>query len=73
MNLKALRLAVQRGDIDTVIVVFPDVTGRLVGKRCTGQFFLEQVAAHGTHACNYLLTVDIEMEPQTGFRVAMKM
>lgn len=70
MNIKALRLAIQRGDIDTVIVVFPDVNGRLVGKRCTGQYFLDEVAAHGTHACNYLLTVDIEMEPQTGFRVA---
>src|SRR5207247_314163 len=56
--------------IDTVVVVFPDAFGRLVGKRFTGRFFLEHVAGHGTHGCNYLLTVDIEMEPQNGFKLA---
>jgi glutamine synthetase len=53
-----------------VIVAAPDVFGRLVGKRFTGKFFLDQVARHGTHACNYLLTVNIEMEPQEGFQLA---
>ncbi|MFM1769690.1 MAG: glutamate--isopropylamine ligase [Verrucomicrobiota bacterium] len=70
MTLATLRTLVRRGDIDTVVVAFPDVFGRLVGKRFTGRFFLDSVAAHGTHGCNYLLTVDIDMEPQTGFRVA---
>lgn len=70
MNLSKLRTLVRRGEIDTVVVAFPDVFGRLVGKRFTGEFFLKSVAAHGTHGCNYLLTVDIEMEPQTGFRLA---
>jgi glutamine synthetase len=70
MNLSKLRTLVRRGEIDTVVVAFPDVFGRLVGKRFTGEFFLKSVAVQGTHGCNYLLTVDIEMEPQTGFRLA---
>jgi len=70
MNLQTLRKHIQRGDIDTVVVAFPDVFGRLVGKRFVGKFFLESVAEHGTHGCNYLLTVDIDMEPQSGFGVA---
>src|SRR6266404_9557905 len=70
MKLATLRSKISRGEIDTIIVAFPDVFGRLVGKRFTGEFFLEQVAAHGTHACNYLLTVDIDMEPMSGFNLA---
>ncbi|MFO1499701.1 MAG: glutamine synthetase family protein [Verrucomicrobiota bacterium] len=58
------------GEIDTVIVAFPDVFGRLVGKRCTGSFFVDSVAEHGTHGCNYLLTVNIEMDPLEGFKIA---
>src|SRR5262245_56518116 len=70
MTLTALKNKIRRKEIDTVILAFPDVFGRLVGKRFTGEFFLEQAADHGTHACNYLLTVDIDMEPMTGFRLA---
>jgi len=70
LELKTLAAQIKRGEIDTVIVAFPDVVGRLVGKRFAGKYFLEQAATHGTHACNYLLTVNIEMEPQTGFALA---
>ena len=70
MNLQTLRAKVKSGQIDTVIVAFPDVFGRLMGKRFTGSYFVDSVAQHGTHACNYLLTVDIEMEPLTGFELA---
>ena len=70
MNVQSLKLKIRRGEIDTVIVAVPDVFGRLVGKRVTGQFFLDCVAEHGTHGCNYLLTVDIEMEPMSGFKLA---
>ena len=70
MNLQALKAKINKGEIDTVIVGFPDVFGRLVGKRFTGKFFLENVLGHGTHGCSYLLTVDIEMEPMTGFKLA---
>ena len=58
MTLQALKAKIKAGEIDTVIVAFPDVFGRLIGKRFTGDFFLKQVATHGTHGCNYLLTVD---------------
>ena len=70
MTLTELKSKINRGSIDTVIVACPDLFGRLVGKRFTGKFFLDQVAKHGTHACSYLLTVDIEMEPQDGFKLA---
>ncbi len=70
MTLKHLTSQIRAGEIDTVITACPDVFGRLVGKRFTGKFFLDSVARHGTHACNYLLTVNIEMEPQDGFQLA---
>src|SRR6266404_2886190 len=70
MKLQSLKAKIKSGEIDTVIVGFPDVFGRLVGKRFTGQFFLENVLGHGTHGCSYLLTVDIEMEPMSGFKLA---
>lgn len=70
MNLPALRSQIKSGAIDTVLVVAPDVFGRLVGKRFTAPFFLDSVLDHGTHGCNYLLAVNVEMEPQDGFKLA---
>jgi glutamine synthetase len=70
MTLAQLKSQIRSGAIDTVIVAFPDVFGRLVGKRFTGRFFLDSVAGHGTHGCNYLLTVNLEMDPQEGFQIA---
>ena len=70
MNLPTLKTKIAKGEIDTVITVFPDVFGRLVGKRFTGKFFLDHVAGHGTHGCNYLLTVNMEMDPMDGFQLA---
>ena len=70
MNFNELKTRIEEGEIDTVIVAAPDVFGRLVGKRFTGSFFLQNVAEHGTHGCNYLLTVNIEMDPMDGFKLA---
>lgn len=70
MNLQTLKAKIRKGEIDTVITVFPDVFGRLVGKRFTGKFFVDHVAENGTHGCNYLLTVNLEMDPLDGFEVA---
>lgn len=70
MTPQELRAKIEEGEIDTVVVAFPDVFGRLAGKRFTGQFFLEQVAEQGTHGCNYLLTVNMEMDPMEGFKLA---
>ncbi|BCP54700.1 glutamine synthetase [Kaistia sp. 32K] len=68
-TLSELEAAIDAGTIDTVIVAFPDMQGRLTGKRFTGRFFLDS-ALHETHACNYLLTVDIDMEPVPGYKAA---
>lgn len=56
--------------IDTVVVAFPDVYGRLMGKRFTRSFFEKSAVKSGTHMCNYLLTVDLEMNPLPGFELA---
>ena len=70
LTLDDLRESVGRGEIDTVLVIFTDLYGRFLGKRFDAGFFLDQVATGGTHACNYLLTVDMEMEPVPGYRFA---
>ena len=67
LDLKALASLVRRGDIDTVLTVFPDTYGRLMGKRVVARHFLEHVTRDGVHACIYLFTVDLEMEPLPGF------
>jgi glutamine synthetase len=70
LTLDGLEQLVRSGDVDTVLVVFPDVQGRLMGKRVTAPFFLGQVARAGMHACAYLLTVDVDMTPLPGYRMA---
>ena len=70
MTLQQLKAQVRSGAIDTVIVALPDPFGRLVGKRFRAEVFLDSVAKHGTHGCNYLLTVNLEMDPLDGFQVA---
>jgi glutamine synthetase len=62
--------AIQRGDIDTVVMAFPDLQGRLVGKRTTGRFFLEHVAEHGTENCDYLIATDFDDVAVPGYRFA---
>jgi glutamine synthetase len=68
-ELDELRGLVSDGRVDTVILAFPDLYGRLLGKRLDARFFLDDVGA-GTHACDYLLTVDMEMEPVPGYAFA---
>jgi glutamine synthetase len=65
--LKELLASIKSGETHTVLLVFPDMQGRWMGKRATGRHFAETVAAHGTHACAYLLTVDMEMDPVPGY------
>ncbi len=57
-------------DVDTVIVAFPGVYGRLLGKRMTYEYFVNHVLEHGTHVCNYLLATDIHMNCLPGFELA---
>lgn len=70
MTVSQLAKAVRTRTIDTVIVAVPDPFGRLVGKRFRADYFLDSVLEHGTHGCNYLLTVNLEMDPLDGFQVA---
>jgi glutamine synthetase len=70
VKLAQLQAAVKAGSVDTVLVAIPDPFGRLVGKRFRADFFLDSVVKSGTHGCNYLLTVNMEMDPLDGFKVA---
>ena len=70
LDLVGLRNLVDKDEIQTVIVGFTDHHGRLLGKRYDAGMFLDEVASHGSHACNYLLTVDVEMNPLPGFKFA---
>jgi glutamine synthetase len=71
VEANTLEELIKKGEIDTVLVVFPDLYGRLMGKRVTGHYFLdEMVDGEGMHACNYLLAIDTDMEPLPGYRFA---
>ena len=70
LSLDELRAAVEREEIDTVLVALTDMQGRLQGKRCSARYFLEEVARHGTEACNYLLAVDVDMSTVDGYRMS---
>ena len=67
ISVDELRALVASGEIDTVVTAVCDMQGRLVGKRVTGQFFVEHCLDHGTHLCTYLLGTDMEMNTPTGF------
>jgi glutamine synthetase len=69
LTLDALTHLVEDGLVDTVLTAIPDMYGRLMGKRFTAHFFLDEIAAHGMEACDYLLGCDVEMEPQPGYRL----
>jgi len=68
LTLEGLVDLVERDEVDTVLTVFPDMYGRLMGKRITGHFFVSEVARHGMHCCDYLLACDMEMDPVAGYR-----
>jgi glutamine synthetase len=70
LDLEELRREVGSGGIDTVVTAFPDLYGRLVGKRIAGHFFVDEVVDHGMHVCDYLLACDMEMDPSPGYAFA---
>ncbi len=67
IDTDTLKRLVADDEIDTIIAAFPDMYGRLVGKRIVGRFFVDEVIAHGLHACDYLLACDMEMDPVPGY------
>lgn len=70
LTLDQLSQKVDAEEIETVVVAFTDHFGRLMGKRFDAEYFVEDAAAHGTHGCDYLLTVDMDMEPVPGYKFA---
>ncbi len=68
-RLTELEGLVRDGTVDTIVVAFTDMQGRLMGKRVHGQAFLDGVIAHGAHFCTYLLGTDMEMNTPEGYRL----
>ncbi|MQS35323.1 glutamine synthetase family protein [Streptomyces katsurahamanus] len=70
LGVEQLRALVASGEIDTVVLAFPDMQGRLQGKRFAAPFFLDEVLEHGSEGCNYLLAVDTEMNTVDGYEMS---
>ena len=70
LSIDDLTALVEAGQIDTVLVAFSDMQGRLQGKRCGARYFLEEVAANATEGCNYLLAVDVDMNTVDGYAMS---
>lgn len=70
LSVGDLRLRVEDGRIDTVVVAITDMQGRLQGKRFHAPFFLDEVLENGTEGCNYLLAVDVDMNTVDGYAMS---
>src|SRR5918993_233933 len=70
LSVSELNAAIAAGDIDTVVVAFADAQGRMVGKRVSARLFQEEVLPHGAEACNYLLSVDVDMNTVDGYAMS---
>jgi glutamine synthetase len=70
LSVDDLRKETEAGAIDTVVAAFTDMQGRLFGKRIQVEYFLDDVVEHGVEGCNYLLALDMEMDPVPGYEMA---
>jgi glutamine synthetase len=71
LSLDDLAADYESGALDTVVVAFTDMQGRLMGKRMHAEFFLEEArAGHPVEGCNYLLALDMEGDPVAGYEMA---
>ncbi|MDX6540790.1 MAG: glutamine synthetase [Gaiellales bacterium] len=70
LTLEELGAEVASGRVDTVIIAMCDMQGRLQGKRLSARAFVEGIAEHGAEGCNYLLSVDVEMNPAQGYAMS---
>ena len=61
---------IEQGAVDTVVVAFTDMQGRLQGKRLHGRYFVDHVVDHGTEGCNFLLAVDVDMNTVDGYSIS---
>jgi glutamine synthetase len=67
LDLDTLKVKIADGEIDTVVVAFTDMQGRLQGKRLHAAYFVDVAIDHGTEGCNYLLGVDVDMNTVNGY------
>jgi glutamine synthetase len=70
ITVEQLLAEVADGRIDTVAVQITDMQGRLQGKRIHAQYFVDEVLAHATEGCNYLLAVDVDMNTVNGYAMS---
>jgi glutamine synthetase len=70
LTMSALVDHIETGDLDTVVVAFTDMQGRLQGKRLHARYFVDHVVGHGTEGCNYLLAVDVDMNTVDGYAIS---
>ncbi|MEV1119859.1 glutamine synthetase family protein [Actinosynnema sp. NPDC049800] len=70
LAVEELRVLVDAGEIDTVLVAAVDMQGRLQGKRCAARYFVDEVLPHSAEGCNYLLAVDVEMNTVGGYAMS---
>jgi glutamine synthetase len=70
LTLERLRTGYGTGEIDTVVLAFTDMQGRLQGKRLSAEFFLGEVAENYSEGCNYLLAVDVDMNTVDGYAMS---
>ncbi len=70
LTLDQLRDKISAGDVDTVVLAFTDMQGRLQGKRLHAAYFLDVALEQGTEGCNYLLAVDIDMNTVDGYAMS---
>ncbi len=70
LTVEALTALIEADEIDTVVLAFTDMQGRLQGKRLHGRYFLDVVLEHGTEGCNYLLAVDVDMNTVDGYAIS---
>ena len=70
LTIEDLTQRIDAGEIDTVVVAFTDMQGRLQGKRLHGRYFVDHALEHGVEGCNYLLAVDIDMNTVAGYAMS---
>jgi glutamine synthetase len=71
LTVEELKADAESGAVDTVIACFTDMQGRLMGKRLDAEFFLAELdSGHSGEGCNYLLALEMEMNPMPGYTMA---
>ncbi len=70
LTVDQLKEMVAAGSIETVLVAITDMQGRLQGKRCGARYFVEEVLAHGSEGCNYMMAVDVDMNTVDGYEMS---